>query len=182
MRVSGRCIGLAAMLAVLLPAPVAAQFYQCVAYAREATGMSIRGNANTWWGQAEGLYERGTAPRPGAIMAFHASRSMPMGHVAVVAEIVSPREVLLDHANWSRRGQVERGVRAVDVSAAGDWSDVRVWYARQQDLGIRSNPVAGFIYPEGATSPMAAPLRIAQAAPRGPLIGPDVIELAKLGG
>ena len=89
MRVSGRCIGLAAMLAVLLPAPVAAQFYQCVAYAREATGMSIRGNANTWWGQAEGLYERGTAPRPGAIMAFHASRSMPMGHVAVVAEIAA---------------------------------------------------------------------------------------------
>jgi hypothetical protein len=61
---------------------------------------------------------------------------------------------LIDHANWSpingRRGQVERGVRAVDVSAAGDWSQVRIWYAPIRDLGLRANPAHGFIYSDGA--------------------------------
>ncbi len=172
----------AAVLSItaLLPAPAIAQFYQCVAYAREATGVPIRGNANTWWGQAEGRYERGGAPRPGAIMAFRASRAMPMGHVAVVAEVVGPREVLIDHANWSRRGGVERGVRAVDVSAAGDWSEVRVWYARQADLGLRTNAVAGFIYPANAVAVEDAVF--AAQLKRGPLIGADVVELAQLGG
>lgn len=173
-----RFLGALLLAFALVPAPAAAQFYQCVAYAREATGVPIRGNADTWWGQAAGRYERGTSPRPGAVMAFRASRAMPMGHVAVVAEIVSEREVLLDHANWSRRGMVERGVRARDVSAAGDWSEVRVWYAGQHDLGMRTNSVAGFIYPGSAPTIAVATAR----ATRGPLIGQDVVELAMLGG
>ena len=86
-------------------------------------------------------------------MHFAPTRAMPIGHVAVVSAIVSDRELLIDHANWSpingRRGQIERGARVVDVSAAGDWSEVRVWYAPIRDLGLRSNPVSGFIYPDG---------------------------------
>ena len=86
-------------------------------------------------------------------MAFAPTRAMPIGHVAVVSRVVSDRELLLSHSNWSpingRRGQIERNVRALDVSAAGDWSSVRVWYAPMGDLGIRSNPVTGFIYPNG---------------------------------
>lgn len=39
----------------------------------------------------------------------------------------------------SRRGQIERNVRVVDVSSAGDWSMVRVWYAPIGDLGLRAN-------------------------------------------
>src|SRR3546814_1663173 len=58
---------------------------------------------------------------------------------------------LISHANWSpihgRRGQIERNVRVVDVSDAGDWSLVRVWYAPIGDLGTRTNPVQGFLYP-----------------------------------
>ena len=81
------------------------------------------------------------------------TRAMPLGHVAVVREILSDREILIDHANWSpingRRGQVERNVRAVDVSAAGDWSAVRIWYAPIGDLGLRANPAHGFIYSDG---------------------------------
>ena len=50
---------------------------------------------------------------------------------------------------YGRRGQIERDVRVVDVSDAGDWSLVRVWYAPIGDLGLRANPVQGFIYAGG---------------------------------
>ena len=75
---------------------------------------------------------------------------MPIGHVATVSQIVSDREVLISHSNWSlingHRGQIERNVRAVDVSDAGDWSKVRVWYAPLGGLGTSSYPLFGFIY------------------------------------
>lgn len=167
-----------ALAAGLMPAPAAAQYWQCVTYARTITPVSIHGNAKTWWDQAEGRYERGHVPREGAVMAFKASRAMPLGHVAVVSKIVSDREVLLDHANWSRGGRVERGVRAIDVSDAGDWSMVKVWFGPIGDLGMRTNPVAGFIYPEPA---MTSAMRMASAErPRRSLIGSDVIQLAAL--
>ena len=127
-------------------APAQARYLQCVPFAREVSGVNIHGNANTWWGQAAGRYERGAEPQVGAVMTFKAIRSMPIGHVAMVSRIVSDREVLLTHANWSRRGGIERDVRAVDVSAAGDWSEVRVWFAGNGDLGTRHYPLAGFIY------------------------------------
>ena len=148
---------------LLASAPAAAQGYlQCVPFARAESGVEIRGNAKTWWSQAAGTYERGTEPRKGAVMAFAGTRGMPMGHVAVVKKIVDDREILIDHANWSpingRRGQIERNVRVVDVSAAGDWSMVRVWYAPIGDLGLRANPVQGFIYSGGAAdTPNPAP-------------------------
>lgn len=137
-----------ALVFVSIPTtPVQATFWQCVTYAREATGVTIRGNAKTWWGQAAGRYERGSRPSEGAVMAFNASGAMPYGHVAVVSRLIGDREVLLDHANWSRPGKIERGVRAIDVSAAGDWSQVRVYYAPVGGLGTRVNRLAGFIYP-----------------------------------
>src|SRR5690606_39553456 len=96
-------------------------------------------------------------PRKGAVMAFAGTRSMPMGHVAVVEKVLNDREILISHANWSpingRRGQIERNVRVVDVSDAGDWSMVRVWYAPIGDLGLRANPVQGFIYAGAAAQP-----------------------------
>lgn len=139
-------------------APALAQDYlQCVPFARAESGVEIRGNARDWWDQAAGEYQRGQQPRAGAVMAFAAVRGMPMGHVAVVKKVVSDREILIDHANWSpiggRRGQIERNVRVVDVSAAGDWSMVRVWYAPIGDLGLRANPVQGFIYAGDAARP-----------------------------
>lgn len=148
---------------LLASAPATAQGYlQCVPFARAESGVEIRGNAKTWWTQAAGTYQRGDEPRAGAVMAFAGTSGMPMGHVAVVKKIVSDREILIDHANWSpiggRRGQIERGVRVVDVSSAGDWSMVRVWYAPIGDLGLRANPVQGFIYSDGeAGAPNKAP-------------------------
>lgn len=136
-------------------------YLQCVPFARAESGISIRGNAGTWWHQAVGRYERGQEPRVGAVMAFAPTQGMPIGHVAVVSQIVSDRELLISHANWSpingRRGQVERNVRVLDVSAAGDWSRVRVWYAPIRDLGTRVNPVQGFIYPNAARTPAEEP-------------------------
>jgi surface antigen len=150
-----RFIAAAALLAAtLVTAPAFASGYlQCVPFARAASGVDLYGNAETWWAQAAGRYERGNEPRVGAVLSMPGTRAMPLGHVAVVTKIVSDREILIDHSNWSpingRRGQIERSVRAVDVSAAGDWSQVRIWYAPIRDLGLRANPADGFIYSDG---------------------------------
>lgn len=156
-------LALIALLAIASATTATATGYlQCVPFARAESGVDIRGNARDWWHQADGRYERGQTPREGAVMAFAPTPAMPIGHVAVVSRIVSDREVLISHSNWSpingRRGQVERNVRALDVSAAGDWSQVRVWYAPIQGLGTRVNPIRGFIYPG------AAPTRDAQSS------------------
>ena len=141
-------LGALGALALIIPAQAMA--LQCVPYARQASGVQIFGNANTWWAQAAGKYDRGSQPKVGAVMTFKAIGSMPIGHVATVSKIVSDREVLVDHANWSliggRRGHIERGARVVDVSAAGDWSQVRVWYATIGDMGRTTYPLHGFIY------------------------------------
>lgn len=115
----------------------------CVPFARAVTGVDIRGNAKTWWAQAAGKYARGAEPQIGAVMAFAASRAMPKGHVAVVSEVLSEREILIDQANWERN-RVTQDTLVVDVSAAGDWSAVKVANA-DGTLG-RVNPVNGFIY------------------------------------
>lgn len=125
-------------------------YLQCVPYARELTGIQIYGDARSWWDQAAGRYQRGQQPRVGAVMAFQPHRTMTLGHVAAVSKIIDPRTVLISHSNWSpingRRGQIERDVRAVDVSPDNDWSEVRVWYHPLQALGTSTWPVHGFIY------------------------------------
>lgn len=133
---------------LIAAAPAQAQFWQCVTFARSVTDIEIRGNAHTWWAQADGRYERGQEPELGAVMAFKSSGKMRLGHVAKVSKIVNDREVLLTHANWSYRGGVERDVRAVDVSEAGDWSKVQVWYRGR--MGISTYPLYGFIYDRDA--------------------------------
>lgn len=123
---------------------------QCVPYARQQSGITIYGDARTWWQQAAGRYARGSEPAIGAVLTFRPVGRMELGHVATVSAIIDTRTILLDHANWSpingKRGQIERDVKAVDVSAANDWSRVRVWYAPINDLGTTRYPVHGFIY------------------------------------
>ncbi len=149
------------VLSSLIVTPATAGTLQCAPFARQVSGIQLFGNANTWWNQAEGVYARGHEPRVGSVLAFAASRTMPVGHVAMVSKIVNPREVLLTHANWSHRGGIERNVRAIDVSANNDWTDVRVWYGPIGDLGLRSNAARGFIYAE-ADKP-AMPVQVATA-------------------
>ena len=80
------------------------------------------------------------------MLSLKSSRRMPLGHVAMVSKVIGEREVLLTHANWSRRGGIERDVRAIDVSEAGDWSQVRIWWGPLGDLGTSANAANGFIY------------------------------------
>ena len=109
------------------------------------------------------------------MLAFQPTRAMRIGHVAVVAAVLDSRHILLNHANWSGHGQIERGALAEDVSPNGDWSNVRVWYAPQHSLGLRTNPTYGFIYrdaPADAAPSNAAPTSdfaatIAAAIPAG---------------
>ena len=146
---------LALASAVAVPAAAHARL-QCVAYARQASAVQLSGNARDWWGHAEGVYARGNAPRKGAVLAFRATHAMPIGHVAVVSKVIDERHVLISHANWSRPGAVEKGVMAVDVSDAGDWSQVRVWYGPTASLGLRPSPAFGFIYPATETASKAS--------------------------
>ncbi|RVV98150.1 CHAP domain-containing protein [Mesobaculum littorinae] len=97
----------------------------CVPFARNASGVQIRGNAGTWWDQAIGQFPTGKRPVPGAVMAFSSTPSLPMGHVAVVSKVLSDRMILIDHANWERN-KVSLGMAVKDVSDANDWSRVRV--------------------------------------------------------
>ena len=137
---------LVAACSLMTATPAFAHFWQCVPYARKISGINIHGNANTWWSQAKGRYERGHEPREGAVLAFASHGKMRLGHVAMVSEVVSDREIRLTHANWSRPGRVETGVRAVDVSPNNDWSEVKVWYGPIGDLGTTVYPTKGFIY------------------------------------
>lgn len=168
----------AALFAALLLSPMNANArggLQCVPFARQVSGIDIRGNAKTWWYQAEGRYQRGSAPVEGAVLAMPGSGRMRLGHVAMVSKVVGEREILLTHANWSRRGGIERNVRAVDVSEQGDWSRVRIWYAANGDLGTSSYPAYGFIYPSSAPAKALDDSRPALRLPT------EVVELAALG-
>jgi len=137
---------LMASCGLMMATPAAAQFWQCAPYAREISGIDLHGNANTWWGQAQGRYDRGHTPQEGSVLAFEATSRMRVGHVAMVSKVVSDREVLLTHANWSRRGGIERDVRAIDVSPNNDWSMVKAWYGPTGGLGTSAYPTKGFIY------------------------------------
>jgi surface antigen len=147
---------LVALVAVTTPAQALNEGLQCVPYARALTGVEIRGDAHTWWGQAEGRYQRGNRPKVGAVMAFIPHGNMRLGHVAAVKRLVDSRTLIISHANWSTiggvRGHIEEDVRVVDASEANDWSRVRVWYTPNAALGTTEWPLHGFIYPDRVRS------------------------------
>lgn len=124
--------------------------WQCVPFARMFSGVNLFGNAFTWWNQAIGKYDRGAAPKAGAVLVFKATGAMRVGHVATVSKIISDRIIKVTHANWSliggHRGQVENDVTVVDASPNNDWSQVKVWYAPIKSIGVKAYPVYGFIY------------------------------------
>ena len=117
----------------------------CALYARAETGVALFGAAGGWWDQAEGRYERGHVPAVGAILVFKRTGQIPSGHVAVVARIISAREILVDHANWYH-GTVSRGMSVVDTSPAHDWTSVAVINPPSGTHG-RDYPTYGFVYP-----------------------------------
>ncbi len=128
----------------------AGDYWQCVPFARMISGIQIFGDAWTWWQKAAGKYAQGFAPKTGAVLVFKPNGAMDKGHVAVVSQVLTDRVIQVTQANWSiingHRGQVERDVTVVDVSPAGDWSQVKVWYDPIRDLGKTVYPTYGFIY------------------------------------
>ncbi len=118
---------------------------QCVPFARENTGIELSGNANTWWDQAEGIYQRGAKPEVGSVLNFRSTGRMRMGHVAVVTNVLDARRIQIDQANWGGPGRITRDVEVVDVSPANDWTAVRVALGEGESYGS-VYPTYGFIY------------------------------------
>lgn len=120
---------------------------QCVPYAREISGIQLRGDAWSWWSKADGLYAKGSTPRVGSVLVLSKTRHLRRGHVAVVAEVRNSREIVVHQANWLNGGQIHRYTPVRDVSRNNDWSEVRVWYTPGRQFGARSYQAYGFIYP-----------------------------------
>lgn len=120
---------------------------QCVPFARTESGIEIYGDANTWWRQAAGRYPRSNSPAPGSVFVMRGYNDPGRGHVAVVVEIVSPRLIRVDHANWLNGGEISLGVPVMDVSPNNDWTQVRVWNVPQSHWGGRVYEADGFIHP-----------------------------------
>lgn len=163
---------------------------QCVPFARENTGIELTGNANTWWRQAEGVYERGAKPEVGSILSFRATGRMRLGHVAVVSKVTDSRNIEIDQANWSGPGRVTREITVVDVSPNNDWTAVRVELGNSPD-GLGSvYPTYGFIYdrPDSGimlansgvpSTPASNDLRLASGRITNPVLATATEEVAE---
>jgi hypothetical protein len=119
----------------------------CVPYARERSGIALRGDAYTWWDQARGKYDEDVSPHVGAVMVLTNYAGPKHGHVMVVQRVVSSREIRVDHANWMNDGNLYLNTPVIDVSDNNDWSAVRVWNTRDGHLGGTTYQVRGFILP-----------------------------------
>jgi surface antigen len=143
-------------------------YLQCVPFARMMSGIQIFGDAWTWWEKAAGKYAQGFTPKAGAVLVFKPNGVMNKGHVAVVSHVLTDRVIQVSHANWSiiegERGQIENDVTVVDVSPAGDWSQVKVWFDPIRDLGHTVYPTYGFIYQSTQSAAQTAVRTVAQTA------------------
>ena len=133
---------------LLKPYPNLNQFLQCVPFARTVSGIELRGDAWTWWEQATPHYQRGAAPREGAVLVFKKSSRLKFGHVAVVAQISGKRALLVTHANWGyegdTRGVVHERHPVRDISPRNDWSLVQL--KNRRGRWGSSYATHGFIY------------------------------------
>ncbi len=135
-----------------LPKPLLAEIVvpkaplQCVPYARKLSNIQIRGDAWTWWGQAEGRYPRGDDPAAGSVMVLKKKDATSLGHVAYVEEIIDERTLIVSHANWLNEGRIHNNAPVRDVSRDNDWSAVRFWNTEGGHFGGNTYYPYGFIY------------------------------------
>ncbi|NCO02929.1 MAG: CHAP domain-containing protein [Alphaproteobacteria bacterium] len=122
---------------------------QCVPYAREVSGISIYGDAHTWWGQAAGKYSRGALPKVGSVMVLSKTSRLKHGHLAVVKRVVNSRKIEVEHVNWGddmkTRKMIYKAMPVIDASDNNDWSSARFWHYPTSTFGS-AYPVSGFIY------------------------------------
>ena len=124
---------------------------ECAPFARALTGIRLYGAAADWWVQADGRYSRSTTPEVGSVLVFQRSSRLPSGHVSVVSKVLSRREILVTQANWVH-DRITEDQPVIDVSARGDWSDVRVWWPPSGQMGTREYATHGFIRSLGPSS------------------------------
>jgi surface antigen len=127
---------------------------QCVPYAREVSHIDLTGNAYLWWAEAAGRYARGDVPAVGAVLNFRGVGRMPLGHVAVVTDVINSRAILVTQANWVP-DSITNDVRIDDVSPDNNWTDVRVELGDSSTLGS-AYPTYGFIYDKPAAGTVIA--------------------------
>lgn len=122
---------------------------QCVPYARRVSGINLMGNAYTWWTSAAGIYARGQQPQPNAVLVLARSNKLRNGHLAVVTQVLSPREIDVTHRNWGNdrysRRIVYQSLRVQDISPDNSWTNVRMWNPELNVFGL-PYPAYGFIY------------------------------------
>jgi len=143
--------------------PVASGVLQCVPYARDHSDVKLWGDAYTWWDKAQGRYGRSHQPSEGAVLVLYNYAGPARGHVAVVRNIVGPRDIRIDHANWLDDGAIYTDDPVRDVSPNNDWTEVRVYNQRAGAWGGRVYPVQGFIGPGSGDDLSNVPVA---AAPR----------------
>jgi hypothetical protein len=117
---------------------------ECAPFARELSGVRLSGLAADWWEQADGRYARSDTPSIGSVLVFRRSGRLPDGHVSVVSRVLGRREILVTQANWVHH-RVSQDQPVIDVSAANDWSMVRVWWPPVGQIGVTDYPAYGFI-------------------------------------
>ncbi|WP_413204007.1 CHAP domain-containing protein [Rhodospirillum sp. A1_3_36] len=126
-------------------------FVWCVPYARAISGVSLRGDADTWWDQAAGRYTRDNRPQLGSVLTLRPDSRLRSGHVAVVTGIDGPRDIRVSHANWGwndkTRGRIYENMPARDVSPNNDWSQIRFRHPEVNGYG-RVYSALGFIHSE----------------------------------
>lgn len=123
----------------------------CVPYARDVSGIPIRGNAHTWWYQAQnGAYQCSQQPRKGAVYVLSKSKRLKYGHVSVVTDIIDSRTIEVTHSNWGnnkeRRSFIYERMRVQDLSPNNDWTLARFWNPHINSWGL-PYIASGFIYP-----------------------------------
>jgi hypothetical protein len=156
----------------------------CVPFARNDSGIAVGGNAWEWWDNAAGVYSRGSVPEAGSVLTFRANGRMRLGHVAVVSRVINPREIEVDHANWwgpGMYGGVARSVPVVDVSAANDWTAVRVGLGESGKFGS-VYPTYGFIYDRPDNGVMVAARAVPAPQPNLEPAPSDLRPAAERGG
>ena len=127
---------------------------QCVPYAREVSHIDLTGNAFLWWAEAAGRYARGAVPVEGAVLNFRSIGRMPLGHVAVVTDVINSRTILVTPANWVA-GAITNDVTVQDVSPENNWSEVEVELGDSRTWGS-AYPTYGFIYDKPSISTVIA--------------------------
>lgn len=132
---------------------------QCVPFAREKSGIQIYGNAHTWWNKGTKTYARGNKPQKGSVLVLAKTGKLKYGHVAYVKKVISPRKIVVAHANWGKdflgRGIIYENMEVKDVSKNNDWSRVRFWSPESDNFGL-VYPAKGFVYNKAPKKPVQA--------------------------